>query len=129
MVSMRISVKLRSKVFDSCIGRNELILGEFELCWMVVVSRNKNVPIFMLAEVNHRFTRSTKVFVDREGECRRWRSGVLLGWWFSDHAASIKSRSREFKTSVMWCWMFERLGVCSSLLVSQKNLVFTVLPS
>ena len=35
---------------------------------MVVESRNKNVPIFVLDGVSHRRTRSTKVYFNREGE-------------------------------------------------------------
>ena len=71
-----------------------------------IKSRNKNVPIFLLVGVvSHRLAQSTKIYVDKKGEYQRWRSGMWLGWWFSDHAVSIKSRSRKVKTSVVWCWI------------------------
>ena len=78
------------------------------MCWTVVELKNKNVPIF---GVSRRLTRSTKVYVDWEGECQHGRGGMLVGWWFSSHAASIKNRSRKIKTSVVRCWMLQASAV------------------
>ena len=49
---------------------------------MAVESRNKNVPIFALVVVSHRLTRSTNVYVDREGgtlALKKWNvDGVVI---------------------------------------------------
>ena len=60
--------EIENKNVRCCIDKNELILGNlmwFEWYWK---SRNKNVPIIVLVVVNLRFTQSTKVYVEREGE-------------------------------------------------------------
>ena len=81
LVNMNMCVKLRSKMFSSCIGWNELIFGNFNMRWMVVKFKHKNVPIFVLIGVSHRFAWSTKVYVDREREMsalKKWNvSGIL----------------------------------------------------
>ena len=97
---------------------------------MRVKLRNKNVPIFVFIGVNYWLTRSTRIYVDREGECQRWRSGMYLGWEFSGHAASIKSRSRKVKTYYVMLNVAGVGGWCSSVWLclpsvwTLKNLVF-----
>ena len=41
---------------------------------------NKNAPINVLVGLSHRFTPSTKAYVDREEERQRWRKGMQTGW-------------------------------------------------
>ena len=69
---MKMCVKLRSKMFGNCIGRHGFIFRNFDVCLMVVKSRNKDVPKFVLVGVNHKLTRSTKVYVDGEEVEYRW---------------------------------------------------------
>ena len=72
---------------------------------MVMESENKKCSNICVGRVNNRLRRSTKVYVDREGETpvlKKWDIGgvVILG-----SRGFYQSRSKEFKTGVMWSWM------------------------
>ena len=74
--------KIEKKNIHSCIDKNELILGNLmcvEWWWNREI---KNVPIFVLVGVSHRLIRSTKVYINREGEMsvmKKWNvDGVVI---------------------------------------------------
>ena len=97
--------EIEKKNVRCCIYKNELILGNLT-CSMVVESRNKDVPIFVLVGVSHRVTRLTKVDVDKEGETLVLKKRKEVEWWFSGHTACIKTTVGSLRRMLceVECW-------------------------